>query len=108
MEQEVEEVKKKRKGRQKGAIVKKEPETVIEDSLIAPFKIYIDARCFTVAEDNPKGGFEKTYGHFSLFQSALQQLAKMKTISNKNKQTIEEFVSEYNKNLKTFSEKFKV
>jgi len=108
MEQEVEEIKKKRKGRQKGAIVKKEPETVIEDSLIAPFKVYIDARCFTVAENNPKGGFEKTYGHFSTFESALKQLAKMKTISSANQQTIEEFVSRYNTNLKTFSEKFKL
>lgn len=106
MDAEVKE--KKRKGRQKGAVVKKEPETVIEDALIAPFKIYIDPRCFTIAENNTTGSFEKTYGHFVSFQEALKQLAKMKTISSSSKQTIEQFVSQYNNNLKVFSEKFKI
>lgn len=106
MESEVKE--KKRKGRKKGAVVTKEPETVIEDSLIAPYKIYIDPRCFSVAENNPSGGFEKQYGHYTSLGDALKKVARMKTISSAPKQTIDEFIERFDNSLKTFSEKFKI
>lgn len=106
---EQEEVKvKKRKGRQKGVAVKKEPETVIEDALISPFKIYIDPRCFTIAENNPGGTFEKTYGHYPSFTGALEKLAKLKTITSKKSQSIKEFIETYNANLDLFREKITI
>jgi hypothetical protein len=92
---------KKGKGRPKGSNT-----TTITDPLLEPYKINIDANCYTIT-DIQEVNVEKAYGYFTNLGSALRKIVKLQMVNN-NQYTLESYIKEFENKLKQFTEKFNI
>lgn len=79
--------------------------TVIEDKVLLPYKIYVDANCYNVVDANSPNDIEKGYGYFTSLGNALKKVAKMQ-ITNNEKYSLEGFIKAFDDRLKEFDSKF--
>lgn len=92
----------KSKGRPKGT-----NSTVIEDTMLNPYKIYVDAHCYHVVDAESKNDTEKGYGYYTTIGIALKKIVKMQ-LTNNTKYTLPEFVKAFEDRLTEFENKFNI